>query len=189
MPRIFTESERENLKNELLLKGFDLLREKGYKGMTIDDLGVSKGLFYNIFPSKEEFTIQVLTKQNQIFYDIIAKHMTGQTGIFDSIMHIMTNKNHQLLFLRLAEQQELAKTLSPEKLSQFCQEQRNFYREIVILFGKDPEICLPEVVGNLITLLTTTINSIESLPFLFKEKMNDTIFYQAHMLYHYIDTH
>ena len=198
MSKIFSEAEKERIRENLLRKGFESMLEKGYKATIISDLvkeaGIAKGTFYNFFPNKEEFTIQLLIKQYDVFYDMIREEMkktdlSEKERIHNVVMNIAQNKNHRFFFLRLNELVEISRCLSAESMSVYKREQKLFYKELVTLLGKDPDVCKPGVVGNLLTLLLAPINSLESMPFFFTEDRDDTIFYEAHMLFHYIVTH
>ena len=56
MPAIFSEQQKEKLREQLLITGFELLKQFGYRKMTIDDItkkcAIAKGTFYRFFKSK-----------------------------------------------------------------------------------------------------------------------------------------
>lgn len=66
MPAIFNEARRAEIRQSLLAAGFDLMRERGLRRLTIDEVtsraGIAKGTFYSFFPSKEEFVYQIVVK-------------------------------------------------------------------------------------------------------------------------------
>jgi TetR/AcrR family transcriptional repressor of nem operon len=55
--------------NEILEKGLEVIREKGYTNTGIDDIlkanGIPKGSFYNFFKSKEEFGVQAMRRYTE----------------------------------------------------------------------------------------------------------------------------
>ena len=57
MPKIFSEKDREIIRNKLLEIGQESLKQKNYRDISLDDVtakaGIAKGTFYNFFPSKE----------------------------------------------------------------------------------------------------------------------------------------
>ena len=59
MPKIFSDIEKDIQRNTLFEKGLQMIVERGYKNVTVDELvtliGSSKGYFYRLFESKEEF--------------------------------------------------------------------------------------------------------------------------------------
>ena len=64
MPKIFNEDEKTILKVTMFESGFELLKEEGMTHMSIEKItsacGIGKSTFYNFFPSKEEFVIQLI---------------------------------------------------------------------------------------------------------------------------------
>ena len=62
MPKIFSESEKLSHKQLLFDRGLALIMERGYKNVTVDELikltGGSKGYFYLLFESKEDFFLK-----------------------------------------------------------------------------------------------------------------------------------
>jgi len=64
MPKIFTDEHRENLRTELLDKGFKMLRQGGISAVNIDiltaDSYIAKGTFYNLFENKSQFMYHMM---------------------------------------------------------------------------------------------------------------------------------
>ena len=64
MPKIFSEENREDIKLELLDKGFERLKNAGLRSVNIDELTdeacIAKGTFYNLFKSKSEFMYHMM---------------------------------------------------------------------------------------------------------------------------------
>lgn len=82
MPPIFTFEKREEIKTQLLEIGIALIKEKGIKKMTIDEVvekaGIGKGTFYHFFTSKESYVFGVIqfSKENLYRYlnDVVAEN-------------------------------------------------------------------------------------------------------------------
>lgn len=59
MPTAFTAEQQESIREELFLKGIQLIRRLGVKRTTVEKLtrecGIAKGSFYLFYPSKEEY--------------------------------------------------------------------------------------------------------------------------------------
>lgn len=68
MPKIVSEEERSLVKNAMYDSTVGLIRKKGIRKVTVDDIteavGISKGAFYMYYPSKEVCIYEVL-KQNE----------------------------------------------------------------------------------------------------------------------------
>ena len=61
--------QRKHDKDQILVKGLELVREKGYNNTGIEDIlkvnGIPKGSFYNFFKSKEDFIVKAMQKYTQ----------------------------------------------------------------------------------------------------------------------------
>lgn len=79
MPAIFSEQQKEKLREQLLITGFELLKQFGYRKMTIDDItkkcAIAKGTFYRFFKSKEDFVYELMIyerdKEKQALLDVL----------------------------------------------------------------------------------------------------------------------
>lgn len=64
MPKIFTDENRDEIKINLLDKGFKMLKKSGLSGVNIDVLTtntyIAKGTFYNLFENKSEFIYHMM---------------------------------------------------------------------------------------------------------------------------------
>lgn len=64
MPKIFSETDRENIRTKLLHNGRKLLEAKRCKDISVAeiaaDAGIAKGTFYNFFPSKELYFYEIM---------------------------------------------------------------------------------------------------------------------------------
>ena len=64
MPKIFSESDRDNIRDTLLANGRKALEKSSYKNISVADIaaetGIAKGTFYNFFTSKEAFFYEIM---------------------------------------------------------------------------------------------------------------------------------
>ncbi len=64
MPKIFSDDDRGLIREKMLKAGLELLNEKRYKNISVEEIaagvGVAKGTFYNFFPSKEMFFYEIM---------------------------------------------------------------------------------------------------------------------------------
>ena len=64
MPSIFSKEDKERIRTQLLAEGREMMLERGITKMNIDELaesaGISKGTFYNFFPSKQDFILEII---------------------------------------------------------------------------------------------------------------------------------
>ena len=81
MPRGFTEQEKINIRNRLLRSGKEAFGLFGIRKTSVEDLakesGISKGAFYQFFPSKEDLYFAVIrdyeTEQHQQMFSILSE--------------------------------------------------------------------------------------------------------------------
>ena len=64
MPKIFSEADKNAIQERLMETGLACLEKKGYKASSVEEItrsaGIAKGTFYNFFPSKEHFYLQIM---------------------------------------------------------------------------------------------------------------------------------
>lgn len=64
MPKIFSEADRNVIRERLLETGLRSLEQKGYRASSVEEIaretGIAKGTFYNFFKSKEDFYLQIM---------------------------------------------------------------------------------------------------------------------------------
>lgn len=104
MPPIFPLEQREIIQKQLLETGISLIREKGIRHMTVNDVteqvGIGKGTFYHFFPSKEEYVSKVIHFSKENLLNKINQMIEQNGGIdkkafltlFDSFS--MTGRNN-----------------------------------------------------------------------------------------------
>jgi AcrR family transcriptional regulator len=66
MPKVVTEEERALIKEAIHEKTVKLIREKGLKAVTVDDIagsaGIGKGSFYTYYPTRETCLYEVVSR-------------------------------------------------------------------------------------------------------------------------------
>lgn len=69
MPAIFSEEERRGLRLRMLDIGWELLRDKGFRALRVEDVarraGLAKGTFYHFFPSKDDFVCELVAENRR----------------------------------------------------------------------------------------------------------------------------
>jgi Transcriptional regulator len=76
-PRVFTEDEKDKLREAMLDQAIPLLEEYGLKHMSVDKItkkvGIGKSTFYNFFSSKEEYVSYALEHNRKKLLDELDK--------------------------------------------------------------------------------------------------------------------
>lgn len=104
-PVIFSDADRNNIKNSMLENGFSSIKENGLKKTPIEDIakqsGIAKGTFYNFFKSKEDFVVSIIEyKNNEIMHNIEEfckdKSFDSKKEVFDFVKYIFSSENENL---------------------------------------------------------------------------------------------
>lgn len=122
MPRTFSEQEREVIKKSMLKVGAALLRKKGLRQISVEDItkgaNIAKGSFYSFYNSREELfwdiikmeetqlidrilsiavqDLDIKTKVRRIFYDVYLKE--------DSIVFYLPPKDIEYVTRKLPQE-------------------------------------------------------------------------------------
>lgn len=80
MPKIVSEEEREKVREAIYQKTILLIRQKGIRGITVDDIahavGISKGAFYHYYPSKEAGIYEVIRRSEAELFGSMEETMS-----------------------------------------------------------------------------------------------------------------
>lgn len=192
MPKIFSDEQKEDQRNLLFQNGLRKIMELGYKNVTVDDLvdliGSSKGYFYLLFPSKEDFFLEALCWQMKRHREAIAEaRQNGAT--LEEIGSFYRN-----LFLKgsLANYMDMLavqKKVSRERWEQFLRYEEDHYTQVIKTLGKDPTYCDPKVLCNLAATILLSYDMAKSSPYLFQEKNDDVLDILLNAMHRYILDH
>lgn len=124
MPKIFSEADRNIIKERLMETGLESLEKKGYKASSVEEIsrtaGIAKGTFYNFFPSKEDFYLQIMLsirdKRRQELVDFFASaEKPGRKRMEEflfcyvqkkNVHHYFTGDELALIFRKMPEERE-----------------------------------------------------------------------------------
>lgn len=115
-PKIFSVSERENLRVRMLEVGFPLLKEHGMTHMSVDKItaaaGIGKSTFYNFFPSKEAFVYELICHERKLFLQYIGDVLHGREKMTEAegreiIKKIIFSENSVYQYLTPEDERKL----------------------------------------------------------------------------------
>lgn len=93
MPKIISNTERQLTRNLIFETGIALVRKKGLKHVTVDDVvnavGIGKGSFYSYYSSKEELLFDLVKKAEKNMFDTILKVLDSEMALRDKIEEIL----------------------------------------------------------------------------------------------------
>ena len=177
MPKIFSDIEKDTQRNTLFEKGLQMIVERGYKNVTVDELvtliGSSKGYFYRLFESKEEFFLQAISWQMTKNLEVLSEaHKDGSSleelsQLYKKLFLQASTTNYMDLFYIYSK-------VSEEQWKRFRDFEEAHYIKVVKLLGKDPAVCNPKVLSNLSTMIYLSYGMTQYAPYLFEEK-NDAV--------------
>jgi len=94
MPRKVTEQEKEYIREIIVKKGLMLIREKGIRHVTVDDIvrsvGIGKGSFYSYYSSKEEMLYEIIKQEEQRMIDVSLSY-DFESGNFKDVIKMCLN--------------------------------------------------------------------------------------------------
>lgn len=176
MPKIFSDEEKQAHKEYLLDNGLRMIMEKGYKQVTVDQLvqmiGASKGYFYVLFPSKEDFFLDALEWQMEKNFDSLAEAVKKgytPTEISQLYREIFKNRMH---FANDEDAAYVQQKISDAQWQRFQEYQERFFTRILKLFGISADQCDPQVISNLSAVMFLLYNS--QAKYLFTDKVQET---------------
>ena len=152
MPRTKEQFEeiRVKTKSEILKAGLKLFARKGYRGTSISDIareaGISKGLAYNYFESKENLLEEILRLMaesfnfyNEIFRAELPPCEKLKLLIDKTIEELRNNKEMWLLYIGMLVQRDtaiLTKKVLKELFEEYVEELVNIFDSIGLKNGR-----------------------------------------------------
>lgn len=130
MARSFTETEKAQLRQQLLAHGRALFTQQGLKKTSLEELtqplGIAKSSFYLLFDSKEALYLEILAQDGpavkariQNALDTAETAQKGIVALLTEIVHeLETNALTRRMLTHPEELQQLAARVSPQALAQ-----------------------------------------------------------------------
>ena len=144
MPKIFSDIEKDIQRNTLFEKGLQMIVERGYKNVTVDELvtliGSSKGYFYRLFESKEEFFLQAISWQMTQNLEILTAARSNGAST-DELSQLYKELFMQASTINYIDMFYIYSKVSEAQWKQFRDFEESHYIRVVKLLGKDPTIC------------------------------------------------
>ena len=122
MPKIVSEEERGLVKDAMYDATIGLIRKKGVRKVTVDDIteavGISKGAFYMYYPSKEVCIDEVLKQNEKALFarmeEIMQQDLRDRERCAALIREVMLSQDSLILFLSPADLEILLRKLPAE---------------------------------------------------------------------------
>lgn len=190
MPKIYTEEEKYQQKIKMYTAGLKMISQNGYKNVKVDDLvevaGVSKGYFYLLFESKEEFILDALMWQmGNVFSALKWADNAGASSQETGFLYQSMFKN--LNFIQYSDITYIKKKCTQQMWDKFKHLEEQYFKNILKLLGKDDDKHDPRVISNLSSIIFLSYNSMkdEESSF-FTDKANDVTQLLLETLHRYL---
>lgn len=188
----YSEQEREQIRDKLLIAVLECIAERGLIHSSIDVLcgkaGISKTFFYRFFSSKEELVLQALRYQQPKLLSY-AQSLMDNTDLSwrESVKTFLTNccygAKTGVAVLSIEDEKEIRSCLSEENFQAFRQDQIIFYRKLLTIFGLPMDGIDPRLFGNLALSMMMVHKAIpDTMPFLFPEVAEEMVEFQVNAL-------
>lgn len=143
MPKVVTEEEKKIIKNSMYMHTIELIKKKGIKNITVEDItrsiGIAKGTFYNYYQSKEELMLAVIQKdEERLFRKILSiDYSSGdfRETIGKALKEIYLAEDSIALYVKPEEISSLILKMPKYSQNLIDQKQQNNFQRIARLFG------------------------------------------------------
>lgn len=166
MPRAFSETERETIREALLSQGLRLFAGQGLRKTSVDELataaGISKGAFYLFFASKEELFFTLLERyearfQATLLEQIARVELPPRARMAALLERALAAWRADALFVRFsrAEYELLLRRLPPERVAAHIAADEAFAERFAAAWAAQgaPLAAPPRLVAGLIRAL------------------------------------
>ncbi|MCR5168201.1 MAG: TetR/AcrR family transcriptional regulator [Oscillospiraceae bacterium] len=170
-PKLFSITEKEQLKEKMFLSGLELLKEYGMTHMSVEKItsaaGIGKSTFYNFFMSKEDFVIALIEYNRDRFWKEIADILGDREKLTvpeckNILMSIINDKDSVYQYLTPEDERKLAEA-APEKAAPQLDEETETLKRLFSLFDNVRSDIDYAVVSNLLKIIAMTAESKEVL--------------------------
>ncbi len=176
--RVFTEDEKELLKEKMLESGLPLLKKYGMTHMSVskitDVAGIGTSTFYNFWKNKEEYVAELYEYQEKKIFDMVIlkgeKKKLGRKEAKEFLKLIVDDKLSVIPYLTLEDESKIINDTTAF-VPNFTKESKKTLGMLSNLSGVKKNVN-PALIANLVKVLALTA---ESKVELHKQAYNETI--------------
>ena len=150
MPKIFTDENKDELRLQLLDKGFQMLKKNGLSSVNIDNLTaetyIAKGTFYNLFENKSEFMYHMMIHERTRAKAKLQSYLNDfgkltRDYLRDYLKWLSTENPNVFAFLTDAEKKRLISSWSDKYIEDEGNDSKTMHMLISLLESpsKDPD--------------------------------------------------
>jgi len=170
-PKIFSSTEKEQLKEQMFHSGLELLKKYGMTHMSVEKItsgaGIGKSTFYNFFMSKEDFVIQLIEYNRMRFWNAIRDMLNGREKLDVSeskkiLILIINSQDSVYQYLTVEDENRLA-AVSPDHGKADIDEETEILKHLFSMFEGVREDADMAVISNLLKILALTAENRSAL--------------------------
>lgn len=161
MPKIVSEHEKEMIREAMYVEGIKLIRQKGVKRVTVEDITVAanigKGSFYSYYKSKEELLYAILIRAEKQMFERVEAVLSEKIGtkekISKALKEIYLAEDSIVFYVSPSDIEYLLRKLPAETEDWIARKSNDYFTRTLSLCGIDPSQCDMDVLTHLMNAL------------------------------------
>jgi AcrR family transcriptional regulator len=161
MPKIVTEHEKQMVREAMYTKGIELIRKKGIKRVTVEDIttatNIGKGSFYSYYHSKEELLYTIIKKNERRMFErvesILSEKINVKEKIVKALKEIYLASDSIVHYVSPSDFEYLLRKLPDEVSGWEALKSNDYFSRTLSLCGIDESKCEMDVLAYLMNAL------------------------------------
>ncbi|MGG4094845.1 TetR/AcrR family transcriptional regulator [Paenibacillus lautus] len=161
MPKIVTEHEKDMVREAMFTQGIELIRKKGVKRITVEDITsathIGKGSFYSYYNSKEELLYSIIKKSESRMFERVEAVLSENANLNERLVKVLKEiylaADSIVLYVSPSDIELLLRKLPAEVADREASKSNNYFSKTVSLCGIDESRCEMDVLAYLMNAL------------------------------------
>ncbi|MDR0267987.1 TetR/AcrR family transcriptional regulator [Paenibacillus sp.] len=161
MPKVVSEHEKEMVKETMYAKGIALIRKKGVKRVTVEDItsaaNIGKGSFYSYYNSKEELLYAIIKKGEKRMFErtesILSEKIKLKDRLVKAAKEVYLAPDSIVLYVSPSDLEYLFRKLPDEAADWEAIKSNDYFSKTLSLCGIDETKCEMDVLAYLMSAL------------------------------------
>ncbi|OME90925.1 MULTISPECIES: TetR/AcrR family transcriptional regulator [Paenibacillus] len=161
MPKIVTEHEKDMVREAMFTQGIELIRKKGVKRITVEDITsathIGKGSFYSYYNSKEELLYSIIKKSESRMFERVEAVLSENANLNERLVKVLKEiylaADSIVLYVSPSDIELLLRKLPAEVADREASKSNNYFSRTLSLCGIDESRCEMDVLAYLMNAL------------------------------------
>lgn len=161
MPKIVSEHEKEMVREAMYMKGIELIRQKGARRVTVEEITaatqIGKGSFYSYYKSKEELLYSIIKRSEKNMFErveaILSETLPTKEKIIKALKEIYLAADSLVFYVSPADIEYLLRKLPAGTEDEEARKSNDYFIRTLSLCGIDPAKCDMDVLAFLMDAL------------------------------------